>query len=186
MLCDKEIRILCIEGMVKPFTPELLGSASLDVRVGKSLLEETPDPERRWDTVDIRLTDVYRPYLIKPDHFVLVGTLEIFYLPDDVSAQFCLKSSRAREGLEHSLAGFCDPGWNGSVLTMELRNNSRFYDIPIYYGMAIGQMVFFRLAMKPESSYRDKGHYNRDRDVQGSRFEPNLFKPHLSIGFETE
>jgi dCTP deaminase len=80
-----------------------------------------------------------------------------------------LKSSRAREGLEHLLAGYCDPGWHGSRLTLELHNSRRFHNIPLWPGMKIGQMVFHVIAGTPERTYRETGRYNGDTQVTASR-----------------
>jgi dCTP deaminase len=96
-------------------------------------------------------------------------TQEIFNLPNHIAAQFVLKSSRAREGLEHLLAGFCDPGWHGSRLTLELSNARRHHSIPIWPGMKIGQMVFHVIAGEPERTYRETGRYNNDEQVTASR-----------------
>jgi dCTP deaminase len=99
----------------------------------------------------------------------LAQTREVFNLPDHIAAQFMLKSSRAREGLEHLLAGYCDPGWNGSVLTLELQNARRKYPVKLWPGMKIGQMVFHTIAGKPERTYAVTGRYNNDLIVTASR-----------------
>jgi len=60
----------------------------------------------------------------------------------------------------------CDAGWNGSKLTLELCNLSRFHSIRIRPGDAIGQMVFFRHTEVPEDrSYAARGRYNGDTTV---------------------
>lgn len=60
----------------------------------------------------------------------------------------------------------CDAGWNGSKLTLELSNLSRFHSIRIRPGDAIGQMVFFRHTEVPEDrSYAARGRYNGDTTV---------------------
>ena len=43
------------------------------------------------------------PFMLQPGEFCLAETLELFNIPDDISSQFVLKSSRAREGLQHCL-----------------------------------------------------------------------------------
>ena len=99
---------------------------------------------------------------------MLAETREIFNLPDHVAAQFVLKSSRAREGLEHLLAGYCDPGWHGSRLTLELHNSRRLHNVALWPGMKIGQMVFHSLAGRPERSYAVTGRYNLHERVHAS------------------
>jgi dCTP deaminase len=168
ILVDHQIDELCRAGMVTPYDPALLNPASLDVRLGDTLLIESaespalvPYPLQHHGEAD--------PYWMRPGQFVLAQTVETFHLPDTIAAQFVLKSSRAREGLEHLLAGYCDPGWSGSVLTLELHNSRQLHNIPLWPGMRIGQMVWQRLAVPPRRSYRKTGRYNGDPTVQSSR-----------------
>jgi dCTP deaminase len=169
ILPDHEIRRLCIAGMVTPFDdPSLVNPASLDLRLGGQLLIEScespqlvPYPLDQHSEAD--------PYLLQPGQFVLAQTVETFHLPPTVAAQFVLKSSRAREGLEHLLAGYCDPGWSGSVLTMELHCSRQLHPVRLWPGMKIGQMVFHKMSARPERDYSLTGRYNRDTTVMGSK-----------------
>lgn len=169
ILCDWEIRNLC-EGaaMVQGHHPDLINPASLDVRLGDRLQVEQRF-SRQMRTIDISRHTAQHPYWLKPGQFVLAETREVFNLPDSIAAQFVLKSSRAREGIEHLLAGYCDPGWNGSVLTMELHNSRRLHAVPLWPGLAIGQMVFHRMSSRPLESYAKVGRYNGDRQVTASK-----------------
>jgi dCTP deaminase len=90
-------------------------------------------------------------------------------MPDDVCGQFALKSSLARAGFEHLMAGWIDPGFNSSVLTLEIKNARQYHAIPMWPGMRIGQIIFMRMASKPDVSYRDCGRYNSDKTVQESK-----------------
>ena len=128
VLSDWEIRARCEAGsqMVWPFAPELLNPASLDVRLGPNLMIEVMDSEELIQ-IDISTRTKDDPYLLLPGEFCLAETVEQFDLPNDISAQFVLKSSRAREGFNHLLAGWCDPGWHGSKLTLELKNERRHH-----------------------------------------------------------
>jgi dCTP deaminase len=165
VLADWQIRSYC-EGsqMVWPFDLDLLNPASLDVRLGFNLMievEDTPELQR----IDISDRTEENPYLLQPGEFCLAETIETFSLPDTISAQFVLKSSRARAGVNHLLAGWCDPGWHGSKLTLELKNERRFHDIPLYPNLKIGQMVFHYMSEIPVKSYRETGHYNNHLTV---------------------
>ena len=168
VLSDWEIRLKCDGSqMVWPFAPELLNPASLDVRLGDHLMIESiesPDLQR----LDISNRTQDDPYLLLPGEFCLAETLERFDLPEDVSAQFVLKSSRAREGLNHLLAGWCDPGWHGSKLTLELKNERKHHPLPLYPGLKIGQMVFHEMSSVPAQSYALVGHYNDHLTVMPS------------------
>ena len=168
ILSDWQITARCNGGMVSPFDPALVNPASLDVRLGDTLLIERAGDD---SMVPYPLADHTQenPYLLKPGQFVLAQTIETFHLPDDIAAQFMLKSSRAREGIEHLMAGYCDPGWHGSVLTLELHNSRQLHPVALWPGMKIGQMVFHRMAGIPQRSYAVTGRYNGDATVQGSR-----------------
>ena len=168
ILVDHQIDELCRQGMVSPYDPALLNPASLDVRLGDTLLIESAE-SRALVPYPLQHHGEADPYRLKPGQFVLAQTMETFHLPDTIAAQFVLKSSRAREGLEHLLAGYCDPGWHGSVLTLELHNSRQLHDLLLWPGMRIGQMVWQRLAVPPMRSYRETGRYCNDTTVQGSR-----------------
>jgi dCTP deaminase len=163
ILSDQDIRELCLQGLVDPFDEELINPASLDVRLGTRLLiEAAQSPELVPYTME-------EPYLLVPGQFVLAETLEIFNLPDSICANFALKSSRAREGLSHALAGFADPGWHGSRLTLELHNIRQLHPVAIWPGMKIGQAIFHKLTQPPLRSYAVTGRYNNDLKVMGSK-----------------
>ena len=168
ILADFQIRSRCEGGMITPFDPALLNPASLDVRLGPTLLIEStqspglvPYPLHRHSQA--------KPYELLPGQFVLAQTMEVFHLPDDIAGEFRLKSSRAREGLDQALAVWLDPGWNGSVLTMELRNNRQLWPQLLWPGMKIGQIVFHLMAEQPMANYAQTGRYNMDSTVQASR-----------------
>jgi dCTP deaminase len=160
VLADWQIRARC-EGsnMVYPFNPDLVNPASLDVRLGRHIRIESAESRELvlFDLEDFTQAD---PYLMRPGQFLLAETMETFNLPSDIAVQFMLKSSRAREGLEHLMAGYCDPGWHGSKLTMELHNSRQLQPVSIWPGMKIGQMVFHKMDQQPMRSYALTGRYN--------------------------
>ena len=168
IISDWQIAERCRAGMVVGYDPKLINPASLDVRLGDTLLIESaqspelvPYPLHRHSQND--------PYELRPGQFVLAQTVEVFNLPDDIAAQFMLKSSRAREGLEHLMAGYCDPGWHGSVLTLELHNSRQLWPVWLWPGMKIGQIVFHLMAERPINSYAVTGRYNGDISVMSSK-----------------
>jgi dCTP deaminase len=168
ILCDTEIRALCEQGLVTPYDPELVNPASLDVRLGCDLMVEVAE----WPTmipVDISGHTEHQPFYLQPHEFVLACTEETFFLPSHIAGQFSLKSSRARSGIEHLMAGYCDPGWQGSKLTLELQNARSMHPVPIWPGMRIGQLVFHRMSRMPTKDYSITGHYNYDNTVTASK-----------------
>jgi dCTP deaminase len=167
-LADWQIRARCRKGnLVVPFEEELLNPASLDVRLGDFLMVESIySPELvRVDIADKTADD---PFQLQPGEFVLAETREVFNFPDDLCAQFVLKSSRGREGYNNVLAGFIDPGWHGSRLTMELKNERLHHPLPLFPGLKIGQLVFSEMAQTPVNSYAITGRYNNDLTVTAS------------------
>lgn len=156
--------------------PEQINSASIDIKLGRFILvESVPDSGTVLDyrnrdklTTSRLELDAEEGYILRPGHFILAESDEVFNLPLTLSCEYKLKSSMARIGLEHMNAGWCDAGWNGSVLTLELKNLSQHHSIRIRPGDAIGQMVFFQHAPVPEDrSYAARGRYNGDTTVSG-------------------
>lgn len=152
--------------LLLPYDEQLLNPASIDVRVGDTLLAETADA---WRHVDLTNYDEENPFWLQPNAFVLVSTRETFNLPDNIAAEFRIKSSRAREGYTNALAVWCDPGWTGSKLTMELKNYRQHTSLPLYPGLKIGQMIFHVCHSVPDKTYKETGRYNNDATVQESK-----------------
>jgi dCTP deaminase len=167
ILVDYQIETLCRAGMVTPFEPSLLNPASLDVRLGDTLLIESAESLALVPYPLHRHTEAC-PYQWRPGQFVLAPTMETFSMPNTVAGEFRLKSSRAREGADQALAVWLDPGWHQSVLTLELRNNRQLHWLPLWPGMRVGQIVFHSCSA-PRRSYAITGRYNGDATVQGSR-----------------
>lgn len=147
--------------------PENIGASSVDVRLGSTFLMEVPGIS---DTIDLaakalprmqeKRLGFYESHTLVPGDFCLAHTIEVFNLPDDISAEFKLRSSCARAGLQHALAGWCDAGWNGAQLTLELSNSLRWHSLVLKPGMRIGQIIFYHHAAVGERSYAVRGRYN--------------------------
>lgn len=153
-----------------------VNSASIDIRLGHNIMVERAPRTGENNVLDFRRRDKMvmkrveideeRGYVLYPGEFILAESLEVFHLPNTLSCEYKLKSSMARIGLEHLNAGWCDAGWNGSVLTLEFKNMSRYHSILLRPKDAIGQMVFFSHDMVPHSrSYAARGRYNKDTTV---------------------
>jgi dCTP deaminase len=168
ILADFEIHNLAMDGMVQNYDKELLNPASLDLRLGNAVMLESVQ-SMQMIPLDISQYTPDHPYELVPGQFVLAQTVEVFNMPEDIAGLFFLKSSRAREGYENLHAGYADPGWHGSSLTLELKNARQLQPLPIYPGLKIGQMVFFRMSKTPAISYAAVGHYNNDRLATASK-----------------
>lgn len=166
-LPDFELRALCEAGLVTPYDPSLINPASLDVRLGNSMLIESAESP---EMVPYPFFDhsEEEPYYLAPGQFVLLPTHEFVRIPEHVDAQFVLKSSRAREGIEHLLAGYLDPGFHG-VVTLELVNSRQLHPVPIWPGMRIGQLKLSPLSAPPERGYAQTGRYHQAQTVEASK-----------------
>lgn len=156
-------------GEVTNALDENIGAASLDVRLGTTILVESR-PEgygplvvdyRRRQKLEMReMTLDSSGFMLSPGDFILAHTMEVCNFADDTAALFRIKSSMGRIGLEHMDAGWVDPGFRG-VLTLEFANMTRYHSILIRPGDPIGQLVFFKgTKVDPEHSYRTRGNYN--------------------------
>ena len=167
VLPDVEIITLCRRDLVTPYDPDLVNPASLDVRLGENLLVEVPTSPKLVP-YSIAGHTKEKPFMLQPHEFVLSETLEEFRLPDCIAGQLALKSSRAREGIEHLLAGYIDPGYCGR-LTLELQNARALHPVALWPWMRIAQIVFHRMSMLPAKDYSMTGRYQNDKAVQGSK-----------------
>jgi len=156
---------------------EFVNAASIDVRLGSEFMLEYTDESTHkvWlkkrempPTLKYRCKADY--YIaLKPGAFVLGHIQESLNLPDNISAQFILKSSMGRAGLEHSFSGWVDAGYSGT-LTLELSNVLQRHELVLTPGMRIGQIIFWEHEPVPEKySYRTKGSYNGDTTVTGAK-----------------
>ena len=185
ILTHPQLLKLIEEGMIKNIgSLDQVNASSVDVRLGPDfLVEERFSPvypivdlasrePLGMSSVKLEGSDIQAPenFVLDPGQFVLGATLERFTLPDNVSAQFHLTSSMARSGLGHSLAGHCNPGWNNSTLTLELKNETQFHSLLLTPGMVIGQMVFhIHDTVSKEASYSSRGKYNKDDNVRSTK-----------------
>ena len=163
-----------VENGVISAAMENVNGASIDVTLDDLIMVESDLAET------VRLTDknanyfeeqsIINGYDIAPKEFLLASTAEVFNLPDDIVAEFVLKSSSARKGMQHLLAGYADPGWCNSKLTLELVNVNRYKTLTIKSGDKIGQMKFYRVEPVPtHANYAVTGQYNNQDKVQASK-----------------
>ncbi|ADB49522.1 dCTP deaminase [Conexibacter woesei] len=181
VLSDGTITRLVEEGRIRidPWDPALVQPASVDLRLGDTFRVFN---NHRVTSIDLRempanLTEEVKveedeSFVIHPGEFCLGRTLEWVELPDDIVARIEGKSSLGRLGLiVHATAGFCDPGWKGT-LTLELNNLTRV-PIKLYPGLLIAQLSFMTLdapALRPYGSEELGSHYQGQREATESRY----------------
>jgi dCTP deaminase len=181
VLSDREIDKLARSGLITPYDQAQLQPASIDVRLGTTLLVPDIDPVRRYIIVpgltDARSSQYFiqrplvtalgasMPYTLPPGGFVLASTLEFLRIPDWLTCTLMGKSSIGRWGLSiHVTAGFVDPGFEGT-LTLELANVGPF-NIVLTVGMDIAQLAFSAMAKRANKPY--SGRYQGQKDVTPS------------------
>ena len=179
LLSYKELVKLVETGVVENSCIDNVNGSSIDITLGADLLVEKRPANweknqvalwRKEERVIFEEDTCLNGFWIGRDQLILAHSVEVFNLPNNISAEYKLKSSLARSGLEHLAAGWCDPTWHGSSLTLELSNMTRFYRLGIRAGMKIGQMIFFKHEEVPvEVSYATRGKYNMDKTVSRSK-----------------
>ena len=157
---DHWIRQCGSAGGVTPFEESQVNSASYDVRVSDHWICPTRDPEE------------FRAPHVKlfPGEVVLASTLEYVRIPRNVACDLKLKSTLGRLWINHSLAGWCDPGFEGEI-TLELQNLGPQPFI-LEAGRRIAQLIFIAMESEPDVAYGDPGsssHYQGQRGTTPAR-----------------
>ena len=202
ILPDWKIKRYIKEGKIRvdPFDENLVGPASLDVRLGfrfrifkngfldaidvKTFRDEKIGEEdlgdhkvekyRYSDTIVIK--DPNRPFIVHPGEFILASIYEYVALPDDIAAQINGRSSIARLGLIiHTSAGWVDPGYEGH-LTLEILNVNSV-PVKLYPLTPIAQLTFFEME-KVETPYnkRKRSKYVGEEGATQSKISEDFTK----------
>lgn len=181
LLSYEELQDLIRSGVINA-DPANVNSASIDLTLdGVIMVESRHKLPAGWCSAPVdlmkkesikmdrvELTD--EGYILEPGQFILASSVEVFNLPNNISAEYKLKSTLARNGLEHLNAGYADAGFFGSKLTLEFKNMNQFHSLLIKPGMKCGQMIFFQHEPVPaHASYSVKGQYNGQQEVTASK-----------------
>ena len=157
---DRWIREWGRGGGVTPFEENQVNSASYDVRVSDHWICPTRDPE-----------ELHAPSIkLFPGEVVLASTMEYVRIPRNVACDLKLKSTLGRLWINHSLAGWCDPGFEGEI-TLELQNLGPSPFI-LEAGRRIAQLIFISMESEPDVAYGEPGsssHYQGQRGTTPAR-----------------
>jgi dCTP deaminase len=156
ILPDFKIRHWAETGGLDPFNEAHINPASVDLTLGQSYIDLATGEE----------SALTGPLLLSPGEAILATTAEYIRLPGHYAAAVYLKSSLARKGLDHALAGWVDPGFEGD-LTLELHSH-RPIELPPC--MRIVQLVLYVMQMEPEAIYN--GRYQGQRGPTMARVQP--------------
>ena len=198
---DRLIRLWASTGGVTPYAGGCVNPASLDLRLGNTIRRPHPIWER-LSTVDIdrKIEDGTIEQLpkwgdpvefeidwLKHHEFVLLHSLEFVRIPPEAASILVLKSSRGRDGMNHSHSGWGDPGFgyprggigmevsaensaighsaligsthgSGAQWTFEIYNLAK-WPVKLVAGSKAIQMIMMDMKEAPELDYRDTGHY---------------------------
>ena len=177
LLTYNELRALVDAGHIENVPDENINGASIDLTLSDQFWREAWG-EGIGHVADLAMKQtpgmVFQKcdaMVLAPGEFCLAATREVFHLPDDVAAHYMLKSSLARAGLGHLFAGFADPTWNNSTLTLEFHNALRHHSLKLTPGMKCGQIVFFQGSspVPIDRTYMVRGQYNGDSGAQPSK-----------------
>lgn len=158
---------------VKKPLDDLMEEVNPGLRVPEPRVLAMTEEERKKLYLDAETKTHYRnnPFILHPGEFVLGQSLEVLTLPDDIAAQLNGKSSLGRIGLViHSTAGWCDPGFSGTV-TLEMSNDATL-PITLYPEMQIGQLLFVQMDQRVEHPYQGK--YQNQRKPTATRMFENF------------
>jgi dCTP deaminase len=155
ILTDKEILSSIDKGeiLISPFKPECLGTNSYDVHLGKYLATYT---DRVLDAKKHNTIEVFEipedGFILQPNTLYLGVTEE--YTETHNSVPFLEgKSSVGRLGIDiHATAGKGDVGFC-NTWTLEI---SCTQAVKVYYGMPIGQLIYFKVSGEIENYYNKK------------------------------
>jgi deoxycytidine triphosphate deaminase len=142
---DHWIRTWGREGGVVPFEESQVNSASYDVRVSDHWICPTREPQ------EFRASSVK----LFPGEVVLASTIENVRIPRSVACDLKLKSTLGRLWINHSMAGWCDPGFEGNI-TLELQNLGP-EPFTLAAGRRIAQLIFISMESEPEVAYGEPG-----------------------------
>lgn len=164
-LSSKSILAYGLNTFLQPADDNMIQPASVDIRIGNKIIVEVPD-YRKFVTLYIDNTSKENPYFVKPGGFLLASTYERITIPPGFAMDLRLKSSRAREGFDHALAFWFDPGWEG-VGTMEIKSNLQYHELKLWYMMPFAQVIFWPL--DSVSSHTYSGRYQGATAVESSK-----------------
>ena len=141
MLLGRErINDLLKAGLIENFSPESLGGAGYDLRLGRmySIESDSHLGVRSRKTPEVKEIES-DSYTLKPGEYVLVETAERLNMPGNLAARVLNRSTVFRCGCT-LVNALVDPGYKGT-LTFGLKNLSD-KNFTVEVGAKIGQIVF--------------------------------------------
>lgn len=158
---DHWIKKFGAAGNIQPFNIEHVNPGGYEVTLGDTWIE----------ILQGGLENDFKSngYLLAPNSGILATTQEYIKLNNSVAAEFKLKSSLARKFLNHTVALYVNPGFEGK-LTLEILNQGKD-PFMLTKGMKIGQIVFMGLSEPCDNPYGSKStdKYQGQQTTLGSK-----------------
>ena len=129
-----------------PANMDCINPASVDLHIDRHFVDLRTGQHFEADTVEL-----------EPTMAILATTIEVVDIPANAAGVIYLKSSRAREGLDHALAGWIDPGFFGQI-TLELHAHR---PLVLTAGQRVVQLVLMSLNAPARKPYA--GRYQGQR-----------------------
>jgi deoxycytidine triphosphate deaminase len=181
---DLEITLLAHNGAVIPFDIANVNPASLDLTLDNTIRLPRwywrpgfrglawkfviPAEAKRDYSKFVKLFEetsilfgeeqTFKNHILWPGDFALFSSHEITNVPTNMVSKLYAKSTTGRVGLEHSHAGYGDPGFSGTW-TFELSNISS-WPIPLQPGIRLMQITFETMIAEPDRDYSKTGRYH--------------------------
>lgn len=174
-LVDKELKQFIAAGGIHNCPFDLVNPASVNLEVGDSARIEMPITNGQgviigssMEPLDLRNFSQRKPYMLAPGAFLLTDVKQVLRLPADYEAQVILRSSAARAGFDHALAGYVDPSYCGR-LTLEFVNCRRYQHLGVYPGQQLVQLRIYKLPEPPSVGYDRTGRYYMAKEVEANK-----------------
>ena len=170
-LVDHQLERFGLAGHIWPFNPDQVNPASYNLTLGTTAVIERPGG---FADLDLSMFNERNPYMLEPGGWILTDVAEYVKIPQDHEAQVILRSSAARAGFDHALAGYVDPSYEGR-LTLEFVNCLRYKALPMYPGQQLVQLRISKLNMSPDRGYDKTGRYQGAQEVEACK-DPSILK----------
>lgn len=164
ILNDLELIEFGKNGLLTPFNKANVNPCSIDLTLGNHFVniskpslftrfihwltgKQYKHPEHRLNKGDV--------FRLRKHHSILATTGEYVNIPRGHCAVVYLKSSAARNGLDHALAGWVDECFHGE-LTLEFHAHK---DVDLIIGKCYVQLVVMKMTAPAEKPYTVTGRY---------------------------
>ena len=173
IVTGKGLKNLVLQGKIQASLEQVMPS-HIDVTLSHEVLIETnnTDEVAREGLTFVPVVDLAKretvafeeketPHVLAPNDFALFQIREWIDLPPNMSAEFFIDSRLARSCLDHTIATWLLPGWEG-FLALELKNLAKYHSLLLTEGMSIGKIVVHQHNLCEE--YR--GSFNNQKQVR--------------------